>query len=338
MSRYAEVFKFSNLKGPGDARPTALQVIKDEGLENKLQDKVFLVTGVSAGIGSETLRALYLTGATVYGTVRDVQKGQKVVDDILANNKSDGKIELIEIDLNSLDSVRKGAEDFLKKSGGKLNLLINNAGIMAVPFSKTKDGFESQFGVDHIAHFLLFQLVKDALLNSATPEYPSRVVNVASSGHKMGQVRVDDYNFEKGDYNEWASYGQAKCANVWMANSIERHYGAKNLHATSLQPGFVVGTDLGSHLDPASTEAMFGTPEWQAYAKNVEQGAFTQVYAGLSEEWKHKGGKYLAEGVAQPLAKKEGANPDDDGHAPWAYDEAGEERLWQDSLRFVGLA
>ncbi|KAF2114354.1 hypothetical protein BDV96DRAFT_613102 [Lophiotrema nucula] len=338
MSRYAEVYKFENASGPGDARPTAEQIVKDEGLVDKLQDKTFLVTGVSGGIGTETLRALYLTGAHVYGTVRNVEKGQKVVDDILANNKSDGKIELIEIDLNSLDSVRKGAADFLKKSGGKLNLLINNAGIMAVPFGKTKDGFELQFGVDHLAHFLLFELVKDALLSSATPEYPSRVVNVASSGHKAARVRLDDYNFEKGDYNDWASYGQAKTANVWMANAIERKYGSKNLHATSLQPGFVVGTNLGAHLDPAGVSAMFDTPEWRKYAKNIEQGAACQVYAGLSEEWKHTGGKYLAEGVAQPPARKEGFNPDDDGYGPWAYDEAGEEKLWQDSLKFVGLA
>lgn len=337
MSRYTEVYKFENIAGPGDARPTAEQIIKDEDLVNKLQDKVFLVTGVSSGIGIETLRVLYLTGAHVYGTVRNLEKGKKVVDDILANNSSDGKIDLIEMDLESFDSIRKGAADFLQKSGGKLNLLLNNAGIMAVPYGKTKDGFERQFGTNHLGHFLLFQLVKDALLKSASAEYPSRVVNVASSGHKSGPIRLSDPNFTEPDsYNPWVSYGQSKTANVWMANAIERHYGSKNLHATSLQPGFVVGTDLGNHLDSATVDN-FGTPEWQKYAKNVEQGTACQIYAALSEEWKHQGGKYLAEGVAQPLAKKEGFNPDDDGHAPWAYDEEGEEKLWKQSLEWVGI-
>src|SRR4051812_21377591 len=177
MSRYASAHDRANLNGPGDARPTALQIVRDEGLISKLQDKVFLVTGVSSGIGIETLRALHATGAHVYGTVRSLSKGQAVVDEILASNPNGGKIDLIEIELASFASIRKGAADFLAKSGGKLNVLINNAGIMAVPEGRTEDGFEMQFGTNHLGHFLLFQLVKDALLATATPESPSRVVS-----------------------------------------------------------------------------------------------------------------------------------------------------------------
>lgn len=143
MSRYAESHRSSNLAGPGDARPTALQIIRDENLVGKLSDKVFLVTGVSSGIGIETLRALYVTGAHVYGTVRNAEKGQKVVDEITAKEPQGGKITLIQMELDSIESIKEGAKSFFEKSGGKLNVLINNAGIMAVPFSKTKDGFES---------------------------------------------------------------------------------------------------------------------------------------------------------------------------------------------------
>lgn len=145
MSRYAEAHKVANLGGAGDARPTALQVIEDEGLIGNLSDKVFLITGVSSGLGIETLRALHTTGAHVYGTVRNLPKGQAVVDQILSEKHTGGgKISLIEMSLDSLASVRSGAADFLKKSNGQLNVLIGNAGIMACPYGLTADGFDIQ--------------------------------------------------------------------------------------------------------------------------------------------------------------------------------------------------
>lgn len=132
MSRYAEAHK--STKGAGDARPTAMQIVEDEGLIGKLSDKVFMITGVSSGIGIETLRALHATGATVYGTVRNAAKGQKVVDEILASDPGNkAAIHLLEFDLGSLDSVRKGAAEFLKQSQ-QLNILVNNAGVSVCPF------------------------------------------------------------------------------------------------------------------------------------------------------------------------------------------------------------
>lgn len=119
---------------------------------------------------------------------------------------------------------------------------------MATPQGKTKDGFETQFGTNHVAHFLLFQLLKPTLLASATPEFPSRVVSVTSFGHRAGPVRFDDYNFEKGEYNPFAAYGQSKTANIWFANEIERRYGSKNLHATSNHPGGIK-SGLQVHVD-----------------------------------------------------------------------------------------
>ncbi|PSN68324.1 NAD(P)-binding protein [Corynespora cassiicola Philippines] len=337
MSRYAETYKPSNLAGPGDARPTALQIIKDEGLTGKLSDKVFLVTGVSSGIGIETLRALHTTGAHVFGTVRNLPKGQKVVSDILSeNHKTGGKITLLEIDTANLATVRAGAKAFLEQSD-RLNAIIANAGIMAVPEGKTVDGFELQFGTNHLGHFLLFQLLKDVLLSSATPEYPSRYVSVSSKATQWGTVRTHDYGFEKEPYNEWAAYGQSKTANVWMSNYIERKFGAQNLHSTSLHPGGIM-TGLGAHLDMAD----FDTPELRACLKSPAQGAATQVYAAVGQEWTHKGGVYLSDCAparSYEEMEKEGLPKDwNDGYASWSYNPEGEEQLWKDSLKFVGLA
>lgn len=342
MSRYADAHKVANLRGPGDARPTALQIIKDEGLTGKLTDKVFLITGVSSGIGIETLRALHTTGAHVFGTVRNVAKGQEVVDAILSeNHPSGGKITLIEMSLDSLASVRSGAEDFLQKSNNKLNVLITNAGIMATPYEKTKDGFESQFGTNHLSHFLLFQLLKPALLASATPTSPSRVVSVTSTGHTLGAPLFDDYNFETTEYDPWRAYGQSKTANIWFANAIEKHFGSQHLHATSVHPGLITSSNLGTHLPPDQS-SMFYTPEAQRVAKNVEQGAATQVWAAVGVEWASKGGRFLSN-LAEPgrfedREKEEGmefwAN---DGWKAWAYDEEGAERLWRESFGMVGL-
>ena len=336
MSRYAE--RYAIKRGPGDNRPTALEIVKDEGLINKLTDKVMIVTGVSSGVGVETLRAFHATGATVYGTVRNVAKGQKVVDEIIAadpDNKA--KIELLEIDLESFDSIKKGVAEFLKKES-KLNILVNNAGIMAVDEGRTKDGWERQIGTNHFGHFLLFHLLKDTLLASATPEFPSRVVSVASIGHRLAPINFDNINQEGGVYNPWVAYSYSKTANIWFANELERRYGSKNLHATSLHPGGVV-SNLADHInDPALLEIL-DTEEVRNYYKNSAQGAATSVYAALSQEWANKGGKYLSDCVEQrkfPDDEQNFLKMGDDGYRAWAYDEAGERKLWEVSLKAIG--
>jgi len=156
---------------------------------------------------------------------------------------------------------------------------------MATPKGKTQDGFETQFGTCHVAHFYLFQLLKSTLLASSSPSFPSRVVSVSSFGHRSGPIRFEDYNFEKGDYDPWVAYGQAKTANIYMANEIERRYGSRNLHATSLHPGGI----WSGLQDPGMKEAMKGNEVVNNYMKSAEQGAATSVYAAVSEEWKNKG-------------------------------------------------
>ena len=185
--------------GPGDARPTALQIVHDNNLVGGLQGKIVLLTGGSNGIGVEEVRALAMTGATVIFTSRDLPKGEKVKNDILKqwNEASvNPRIEVLKMDLKSLKSVREAAEAFKKRFEG-LNVLVNNAGIALTPHELTEDGYEQQFGVNHLAHFYLFQLLKPLLLQSSTPSFNSRVISVASAIHQMGSVKVGDYNLEK---------------------------------------------------------------------------------------------------------------------------------------------
>ncbi len=188
---------------------------------------------------------------------------------------------------------------------------------------------------NHLAHFLLFQLLKDALLASSTPNFPSRVVCVSSFGHRAGPVRFDDYNFEKEAYNPWAAYGQSKTANIYMSNEIERRYGSKGLHSTSLHPGGI-WTGLQVHVDMSAAK---NDPKVFPYMKSTEQGASTTVYAALSDEWKNKGGKYLSDCIEQPAFShpEDPMGVGDDGYGPHAYDEAAEKRLWKESLKMVGL-
>ncbi|KAJ4135437.1 hypothetical protein BFJ70_g14956 [Fusarium oxysporum] len=328
MSRYTAVH--ANTKGPGDARPTALQIIKDEGLEQKRQGQIFVITGTSSGIGIETVRAIAATGATLYLTARDLDKAKAALDGIF----DPSRMELFQMDQGSLASVRAAAAAILNKTS-KIHCLINNAGIMAIPDLRfTADGHELQFGTNHLSHFLFFQLLKPALLAAASPDLPSRVVVLSSSGHNIHGINdSDNYAFEHGDYDANVAYAQSKTANIYMANEIERRYGAKHLHATSVHPG-IISTGLTRHMPP---DAFKGMEHIYPTMKSVEQGAATTVWAAVGEAWKHDGGKYLADcDVAKPSVGGEDKmiTPT---YAPYAYDVEKAARLWKDSLKLVGL-
>ncbi|KAL9473935.1 hypothetical protein ACSS6W_008315 [Trichoderma asperelloides] len=332
MSRYAEAHV--SPEGPGDARPTALQVVQDEGMTDKLKSKVIVVTGVSSGLGIETVRALSTTGASLYLTARDLTKAKNALDGIFEPSR----MKLVEMDQTSLKSIRAAAKTILADTD-KISILINNAGVMAIPdLQLTQDGHEMQFGVNHLSHFLFFQLLKPALLAGSTPEFASRVVNVSSSSHRAhGILASDNYDFQKGGYDRWVSYAQSKTANIYMANQIERLYGARGLHGLSLHPGGIA-TGLARYFSEEDMKAMMASfgPEVLKWMKSPEQGAATQVWAAIGREWEGKGGKYLANvAVAEP-------GPDDGdmtsscttGHTYNAEEEA---RLWKDSLKIVGL-
>ena len=336
-----------SITGPGDARPTALQIVKDCEVIGKLKGKTVLITGCSAGLGVETARALYEAGATLFLTARDMPKLNNVIDDIVKNaehNKEGPKPQGVEIQLDSLDSVRKGAEDFKQKSGGKLNILINNAGVMACPYGTTQDGLETQIGVNHFAHFLLFQLVKDCLLKSAKESgTTSRVINLTSAGHRIGGIQfankaeMDAWNKGKG-YQKWLSYGNSKTANIYMANAISRHYGSQNLLGWAVHPGGIM-TELGRHLDQSDFDNWDNWEEIQKRMKSPPQGAATTVWAAVSPHFEgQNGGQYLADVGESDVKTTNFQEGGEAAYAEWAYDEEKEEQLWKLSNELVGSA
>ncbi|KAJ4175205.1 hypothetical protein NW754_005625 [Fusarium falciforme] len=335
MSRYAQAH--ANPQGPNDARPTALQIIEDENLTGKLVGKSVFITGANQGLGLETARALHSAGATVYIGARNRAKGQQAIDDIQASDANDAPLHVVEISLDSFDSVRKAAKDLLVQND-KLNLLILNAGVMFSPKGKTVDGFETQFAINYLGHFLLFQLLKPALLAASTPDFNSRVITLSSTGHRAGGIRFEDLNFDEPDsYNPMLAYGQAKTANIYLANEIERRYGSQGLHALSLHPG-IINTNLSKSLDQATKDFMSNHPGVQKQLKSVAQGAATTVYAAVSKDWEGKGGKYLYDcAEAGPVRPDSDYMSLDDGYAEWIYDQDKASKLWTESIKLVGL-
>lgn len=338
MARYTSLYEPANMSGPGDARPTASQIIKDENrLDGSLSGKVAIVTGCTSGIGPATAAALHESGMDVWIAGRNVSSRIDVALKPYNLSSEHPRIHPLELDLSELKRVREAASKFLEESNGRLNVLINNAGIMAAPQGMmTKDNFDVQFGTNHLGHFLFFTLVKDAMLASSTPEFHSRVVNVSSSGHRFGDVRFDDYNFTKRpeEYGDgYRAYGQSKTANIWMANQIERNYGESGLHGFSLMPGGII-TELQRHNTSDMIE-LRRTPEVQRLMRGVEQGAATSVWAAVARELEGKGGKFLENCEVIGPAPKDWSVLDY-GYAPWAYNPEGEEKLWELSLELVG--
>ncbi|KIW03548.1 uncharacterized protein PV09_05309 [Verruconis gallopava] len=335
----------ANPQGPGDARPTALQIIADEDVVMRWQDKTVLITGGSSGIGVETARALHHTGAKVFITTRNTAKAEKVRGDILASSPSTRDVGIIEMELDSLASVRRGAETFLAQASG-LNVLVNNAGVMAAPHGKTADGFETHLGTNHFSHFLLTELLLPTLIASSTTSFPSRVVNVASMGHwhQEGGLSAagvfEDLCFDKTPYQPMVAYGRSKHANILHANGIERRYGsdARNpVHAFSLHPGGIT-TELWRHLGQTATApSSHKDKHWETW-KSVEQGAATTVWCATAKVWHGKPGRYCEDcGESAPSPYKTRAEwpLGSPGYAPWAYDEIAEQKLWDISEKAV---
>ncbi|KAI0400518.1 hypothetical protein F4802DRAFT_479774 [Xylaria palmicola] len=325
-----------NPKGPGDARPTALQIVKDEHREDgSLAGKVILITGCSSGLGIETARALKATGATLYLTARNLEKARAALGDILDDDDGDGRVHLLRLDLESLASVRACAEEFLARSR-TLHVLITNAGVRLVPEGRTADGFEVHLGTNHLAHFLLFELLKPTLLRSSEPQFHSRVVAVSSTAHRTAPLNLDDLNFEERKYDGVAAYGQSKLANVYMVNEIERRYGPQGLHGWSLHPGGIRTGLQRPNLHDIFVFLKNGPIHTLMYMKNIEQGAATSVWAAVSRDLEGKGGRYLEDcQVSQGF--REGSDSVGPGHAPWAYHEEEAKKLYDKSLRLVGL-
>lgn len=212
-----------------------------ENIPNQ-RGKVAIVTGSSSGIGFETARVLANKEATVIIAVRSAEKGKAAIEKILAQNKK-ADVELMILDLADLNSVEKFAEEF-KKNYSQLDLLINNAGVMVPPYSKTTDGFELQFGTNHLGHFALTGLLLEVLLTTKG----ARIVNVSSTAHKFGNINFDDLNWEKRTYSPWRSYGDSKIANLYFTGELQKKLKESNadIRVTAAHPGYTA-TDLQRH-------------------------------------------------------------------------------------------
>jgi NAD(P)-dependent dehydrogenase (short-subunit alcohol dehydrogenase family) len=299
----------------------SFETTTDEVLDGvDLGGRIAVVTGASTGLGLETARALASAGAQVVLAGRNGERIEAAVAAIL-EREPNATLEPGALDLASLDSVRAFA-DWYAGSHDRLHLLINNAGVMYTPCERTAEGFELQFGTNHVGHFLLTCLLVPQLL--ADP--PSRVVNLSSGGHMTSDVIWDDPNFERHDYDKFASYGQSKTANILFSVELDRRLGDRGVHAYAVHPG-LIHTELSRYMTEDDMRHLMemakgggGMPP----AKTVEQGAATSVWAATAPELESQGGAYLADTEVT------------DRHAPWARDPEAAKRLWALSEDLVG--
>jgi NAD(P)-dependent dehydrogenase (short-subunit alcohol dehydrogenase family) len=313
----------------------------DEVLEGQdLSGKVAVVTGATSGLGLETARALAAHGATVVLTGRDGDKlaaALATVAEQVAAADLSGQM----LDLASLAGVRTAAEE-LVAAHPTIDVLINNAGVMACPLSRTEDGFEMQFGTNHLGHFLLTNLLRPALVAAGS----ARVVCLSSGGHQESPIRWDDPNFERTPYVNWTAYGQSKTANALFALELDRRWRGEGVHAYAVHPG-VIMTPLARHMTDADFEWMAARAERARAAaggraeadpfsfKSVQAGAATTVWAATAAELAEHGGAYLADCQLAQLLPEGGASAT--GVVPWARDPDAARRLWDLSATLVGL-
>lgn len=305
------------------ATTTASEVA--EGID--LSGKTALVTGGSSGLGQETARVLAARGAEVILTARDVSKGEAVAAAI-RDSTGNARLEVEKLELGSLPDIHAFAERFMKKHP-RLHILVNNAGVMACPFAKTADGFEMQFGSNHLGHFVMTCLLAPALLKGA----PSRIVSVSSRGHHISPVVFDDIQFERRPYDKWQAYGQSKTANVLFAVGLERRLGARGVHSYALHPGAIL-TELGRHLQAEDFEFIRSRNSRAGMGfKNVEAGSATSVFAATAPELEGRGGVYLEDCHVAAVNDTADAL---DGVKSYAVDPENAERLWAASEKLVG--
>ena len=277
-----------------------------EGVD--LTGKTALVTGASAGLGVETVRALRSVGCDVVGAVRDVSKGATAVPGV----------DLISMDLADLDSVRRAAQ-LISDRLPRIDLLINNAGVMAPPLGRTAQGFELQLGTNHLGHFVLTNALLPQLVSG------SRIVNVSSRGHLRSPMLWDDPHFrDESTYEKWKAYGQSKTANILFTIELEKRLGGAGIHSYALHPG-VIMTELSRHLTDEDLTALASRMPAGALAlKDVSAGAATTVYAATSKELEGVGGVYLEDCHVADVTPGDGSA----GYAPYAMDADEAAKLW----------
>ena len=300
-----------------------------------LKDKRILVTGVSAGLGVETARSLAAHGAHV--VARDLNKAkaatQQVRKDAAANG---GSFELVELDFASLKSVRACADRLLAK-GGAFDVVIANAGVMATPFGHTADGFDTQFGTNHLGHFVLVNRIASLIRTGG------RLINVSSAGHRYANVDLDDPNFERTPYDPMVAYGRSKTANILFAVAFDKRHRGRGVRAAAAHPGGIQ-TELTRYQDPGRVEKMIDRINEQRTAqgkgpfqwKTIPQGAATSVWAAVVASADEIGGQYCEDchvGHIVPDDLPAGIN---ESVRRYALDPNNAEALWKKSEEMVG--
>ena len=301
-----------------------------------LSGKRVLVTGVSAGIGVETARALAAHGAHVVGAARDLAKAKRATQQVLADAAPGGGLELVELDLASLASVRACAQALLAQDK-RFDLVIANAGVMATPFGHTADGFETQFGTNHLGHFVLVNRIVPLLARGA------RVVNLSSAGHRFANVDLEDPNFQRTPYAEFVAYGRSKTANILFTVEFDRRHKGDGVRAAAVHPGGI-RTELVRHMDPTVLQTMVdrinadhaarGEPPYSW--KTIPQGAATSVWAGVVASAEAVGGRYCEDCHVSQVVEDQNLNDIREGVRPYALDPETAKALWALSEKMVG--
>jgi NAD(P)-dependent dehydrogenase (short-subunit alcohol dehydrogenase family) len=316
------------------AKSTTEEVLAGVGLKGNR----ILVTGVSAGLGVETARALVAHGADVVGAARDLGKAQRATLEVIKTAaKTGGSFELVELDLASLKSVRAAA-DKLVADGRLFDVIIANAGVMATPFGKTEDGFETQFGTNHLGHFVfvnrIAKLIKDG----------GRLVNLSSAGHRFSDVDLNDPNFSTAPYDPRAAYGRSKTANILFAVEFDRRHRERGVRATAVHPGGIK-TELARYMPDGAMEAWLKQIQEQLAAageppfefKSIPQGTATSVWAAVVASADAVGGKYCEDcHVAELIPADSQVSAISRGVRGYALDPKSAKALWKKSEEMVG--
>jgi NAD(P)-dependent dehydrogenase (short-subunit alcohol dehydrogenase family) len=303
-----------------------------------LHGKRILVTGVSAGLGVETARSLAARGARVVGAARDFTKAEAATTQVRRDAAAHGgSFELVELDLASLKSVRVCADRLLAQDE-PFDVIIANAGVMATPFGHTTDGFESQFGTNHLGHFVLVNRIAPLIRTGG------RLINLSSSGHRYSNVDLQDPNFEQTPYEPFVAYGRSKTANILFAVAFDGRHHKRGVRAAAVHPGGI-HTELGRHIDPSRTQGIIDQINEQLAAegkspfqwKTVPQGAATSVWAGVVASADEIGGRYCENcHIGNVVPDDVTISAISEGVRGYALDPNTAEALWKKSEELVG--
>lgn len=302
-----------------------------------LKGKRVLVTGVSAGLGVETARSLVAHGAQVVGAARDLNKAIVATKQVQKDTANGGSFELVELDLANLKSVRACADALLAK-GQPFDFVIANAGVMATPFGHTADGFETQFGTNHLGHFVLVNRIASLIRDGG------RLINLSSAGHRYSNVDLDDPNFERTLYEPFVAYGRSKTANILFAVAFDKRHRDRGVRAAAVHPGGI-RTELGRYAEPGRIEKVIEEINRQLAAqgkgpfqwKSIPQGAATSVWAAVVGQADQIGGQYCENcHVAEIVPDDTPITAVSEGVRRYALDPKNAEALWKKSEEMVG--